>query len=87
MAKLIPLSEIPYSARAAESKARKSYETRAKALEAATYEVVEGPGTFSGAFPGSIGRTCTKAAAEACASQVTRMPGNTSFHPYSFKTW
>jgi hypothetical protein len=79
--RMIHLSEIPHSARATEAQARRKYATRDERVQAADYEVVDGPGTYSN-LPRSYGWVLTAEAAEAISDQVTRMPGNTSFRPY-----
>jgi hypothetical protein len=76
MTRLIPLTHIPRSVRAAESAARKSFESPAAALAAARYKLVVAPGCHSEPYfdPPVIGWTCTRAAAEAIAARVTYMP-------------
>lgn len=78
--KLIPLSEIPYSARATESTARAQCGSRDAALEEAQYHIVAAPGCHGRPYfdPPSVGWTITRQAAEAYTSQATRMPDGTS---------
>lgn len=80
MNRLIPLRDLPYSARAAERDARRAYKTRSAALAAAQYEIVSAPGCHSQPYfdPPRIGWVCTRAAAEALATRRTDMPGGTS---------
>lgn len=75
---LIPLRRIPYAARAAEAAARRAYPNHQAALDAATFKVVDAPGTYSGAFPGTRGWLLTPAAAEAISALRCHMPGGTS---------
>lgn len=79
MTRLIPLNQIPYTARAAESAARRQYTTRASALEAAQHRIVSAPGCHGRPYfdPPVIGWVLTIGAAEAVAAQVTRMPDGT----------
>lgn len=87
MDKLIPLSKIPSTARASERRARAKYESRADALAAARYGLVEAPGTYSGAEPRTFGWLCSQDAAEAtAAAAVVRMPGNTQHRLYAVRT-
>jgi hypothetical protein len=76
MTRLIPLTQLPRSVRAAERAARSSFESQAAALAAATYKLVVAPGCHSGPYfdPPVIGWTCTRAGAEAYAAQLTYMP-------------
>jgi len=80
MTKLIPLSEIPSHARAAERAARKSYPSRAAALDSAQNKLVVAPGCHSAPYfdPPVIGWTLTSAAAAAYAAQRTQMPDGSS---------
>lgn len=80
MSKLIPLSSIPYAARAAEREARRAFATRVAALEAAQYRIVVAPGCHSRPYfdPPTVGWVCSREAAEALAAQQTRMPDGTS---------
>jgi hypothetical protein len=86
MAKLIPLREIPYVARATESAARREYSTRSAALEAASFEIVDAEGCYGGAYPHTHGWTLTRAAADAYASHVVYMPGGSCHEPYAVRT-
>jgi len=87
MAKLLPLDQIPYAARAGESAARKAFATRDAAAQAAKYEIVDAEGCYSGAHPHSYGWVVTQAAAEAVSDELTHMPGNTSHHARGYKVW
>lgn len=79
MAKLLALSQIPTAdARDAERAARAKYPTRAAALEAASLEVVDAEGCYSGAYPRTYGWLCSTKAAAAVSAEQTHMPGNTS---------
>lgn len=80
MARLIPLSDIPYAARLAEAAARR--ELGADALGSAHYRVEEAPGCYAGAFPATLGWTVTEAAAAALASCTVTMPGGAGRHTY-----
>lgn len=86
--RMIPLKEIPYSEREFEADARRDWQnqnqnaTRADMARAAKYEIVEAPGTYSGAFPATIGWTLTRAAADAITDQLCHMPGGTSHRLY-----
>lgn len=82
MPNLIPLRDIPARARPAESAARRRYQTRAAALDAATWRLVSAPGCHSRPAddPPVVGWTLTRAAAESVAERVIRMPGGTSHH-------
>lgn len=84
MPDLMRLTDIPYAARGAERRARAKHATRAAALEAAQYEIVQAEGTYSGANAPTVGWCCSRAAAEALAAELTRMPGNTCHHSLSF---
>jgi hypothetical protein len=76
MPKLIPLRDIPYTARRAESAARKAAGSRAQALESARGRIVVAPGCHSRPYfdPPVVGWTMTRRAGLAVASQLTRMP-------------
>lgn len=76
MEKLIPIAHIPYRARAAEAAARAKWPTRDMALDAATFEIVDAPGTYSGAWPCTYGWVCTRFAAIAMTEIMCRMPGD-----------
>lgn len=78
MAKLIPLSDIPYRAREREARERAKWPTRAMALDAATIKIVDAPGCYGGAFPGVWGWMLTIEAAEAMIEVRTNMPGGSS---------
>lgn len=78
MNKLIPLTQIPYAARAEEAKARATWPTRAMALDAATLQIVMAPGCYGGPDAPTIGWVLTREAAEALAAMRTYMPGGTS---------
>lgn len=80
MAKLIPLSSIPYRARQIEARERAKWPTRAMALDAATIKIVDAPGCYGGAFPGAWGWVLTIEAAEAMSEVSTNMPGGSSHH-------
>jgi hypothetical protein len=83
MARLIPLSEIPHSGREAEAAARREYDTREQALEAAAHEIVAAPGTHGKPYPPTYGWVLTRAAARSLVSQVVHMPGGTSHRHFS----
>lgn len=85
MAKLIPVSSIPYCAREAEARERAKWPSRAMALDAATYEILNAPGTFSGAFPLTVGWVLTRTAAEAIAGERCHMPGGTSHRLWDYQ--
>ncbi len=78
MARLIPLSSIPYAARETEARERAKWPTRAMALDAATYEIVLAPGCYGGAVAPTVGWVLTSEAADALAAIVTHMPGGSS---------
>lgn len=84
MTRLLPLAQIPYTARQSESAARKRHASRAEALRAAQYEIVQAAGTYSGAYAPTVGWCCSRAAAEALAAELTHMPGNTCHHSLSY---
>lgn len=81
---LIPLSQLPYSARAEESEERAKWPTRAMALDAATIKIVSAPGCYSDAIPPTIGWVLTLSAARALCEQVTTMPGGTCHHRLAY---
>lgn len=78
MTTLIPLSQIPYSARQTEASERTKYPTRAMALDAATIKIVDAPGTYGGPWPKTRGWVLTATAARAISEVRCRMPGGTS---------
>lgn len=80
MSKLIPISDIPCSARKLESRARKAAGSRSTALEVAQYEIVVAPGCHGrpNDDPPRVGWVLTRDAAEALASRQTHMPDGTS---------
>lgn len=81
MTRLVPLKEIPGSrARRIEATARREHTSRAEALDAAQWEIVDAEGTYWGAYPPSRGWLLTEPAARAVAAQEAHPPGNTS-HP------
>lgn len=82
--KLIPLSSIPYRARELEAYERAKWPTHAMALDAASYRIIDAPGTYGGAYPGVRGWVLTRAAAEAICDYRCRMPGNTSHALYDW---
>jgi hypothetical protein len=77
MPRLIPIRDLPYSARAEESAERRQYRKRADALDEARYEIVLAPGCHGEPEPPTVGWVLTAKAAEALASRVTYMPGGT----------
>jgi hypothetical protein len=87
MARLIPLADIPYSARARERQARKAYGSRAAALAGAQFEIVSAPGCHSRPSfdPPSIGWVCSRVTAEALAARLTHMPDGTSHRRLAFE--
>lgn len=85
MTKLIPLNEIPYRARAVESKERAKWPTRKMALDAATYRIVAAEGTYSGIDPDVYGWVLTRQAAEALSEVKVSPPGNTWHHLYAYQ--
>lgn len=78
--KLVPLSNIPYAARSAESAARKAYRTRREAWGSAKYRLEVAPGCHSRPYfdPPVVGWVLTKAAALAVSALETRMPDGTT---------
>jgi len=86
MTRLLPLADIPHGSRAAERVARGEYPTRAAALGAAQYEVIEAPGTYGTPFPSTLGWVLTGAAAQAIAAEVIHMPGGTCHHGWTYRT-
>jgi hypothetical protein len=79
--RMIPLSEIPYAERATETWARREYISRTDMVQAANYEVIDGPGTYRN-LPRSYGWGLTESAADAISDRMIKMPGNTGFRPY-----
>jgi CelD/BcsL family acetyltransferase involved in cellulose biosynthesis len=81
---LIPLREIPHTARAAEAAARRAHPTRAAAWRAARYELEAAPGCSP-----MLGRhwVLTRAAADALAAEVVRLPGGSAHHEYVVREW
>ena len=77
MARLIPIKDIPYSARNAERNARRKFSSRAAALQAASWRLVVAEGCYSGAYPPVLGWCVTEDAAAAISEQETHMPGGT----------
>lgn len=84
MAKLLPLSSLPYCAREMEARERAKWPTREMALDAASYRIIDAPGTYGGAFPGTRGWVLTEDAAEAICAYRCRMPGGTSHALYDY---
>lgn len=84
MNRLIPLSAVPYSARNAESEARKRHASRSAAVAAAEYRILTAPGCHGEPFPPVEGWVLTQQAAEAISAVPTRMPGGTS---HCRRTW
>lgn len=78
MTRLIPLSQIPYRARAAEARERAKWPTRAMALDAATIRIMAAPGCYGGAEAPTHGFVLTLEAAEALSEVRAHMPGGTS---------
>ena len=78
MAKLIPLSSIPYRARGAEASERAKWPTREMALDAATIRIMAAPGCYGGAEAPTHGFVLTAEAAAALSEVQTHMPGGTS---------
>lgn len=76
MRRLIPLSEIPYRARDAERDARAAHPTRADALRAAPWAIVDAEGTYDGPSDRTTyGYVVTQIAAEAMGDVRANPPG------------
>lgn len=88
MSRLVPLADIPAVARSAERTARAAFSSRAAALAAAKYEIVQAPGAHSRPSfdPPSVGWVVTRAAADAVAAELVRMPGGTSHRHLAVRT-
>lgn len=84
MAGLIPLKDIPHSARAAESAQRKVWGD--EALDLARYKIVTAPGCHGRPYfdPPVLGWVCTQEAAEALKARLTHMPDHSSHHRVSY---
>ncbi len=85
MTRLVPLNRIPYAARRAEADERAKWPTRAMALDAAFYKIVDADGCYSGPFPGLWGWVLTREAAEAISQVRTEMPDGSTHCRASYR--
>lgn len=76
--RLLPLTDIPRSARDAERNARERYATAESGLQAASYCIQDAPGHY-GNQPVVYGRVITLEAAEACAAETIHIRGAVCF--------
>ena len=84
MNSLIPLNRLPYAVRQAEADERAKWPTRAMALDAASYMIVDAYGCYGGPHPGVWGWVLTPEAAEAMRQVRTPMPDGSAHRRASY---